>query len=352
MALPRKSAVPHSQLLQSMLAETSRTFALNIPLLPGKLYWSVLISYLLCRVLDTVEDSENLSAEAKTKLLREFIPFLKIHSPSQWLTWIQVFFSHHPKAASADLKLVAHLDQVLVAYWSLPQAYRDATLGPISTMAEGMQDFTGRFSEAWKNSEEHPLREMGDLERYCYYVAGTVGELLTACFCIESTVRSDEQRYLEQRAVSFGITLQLVNIVKDHRKDRQRGVCFIPKSLLSKRSGPDSAVILDLVPRILQEAERALEYVHGLSRRRPGVRLFCLWPLWLALATVEQIGKCAGQASTGNQGSTKISKFCLFWTLFQVSGLSWNKSLLIRDFRRRRKRIERYQRLAVERGFL
>ena len=47
---------------RQVLPKVSRTFALNIGLLKGDLYWSVLISYLACRILDTVEDSPSISS--------------------------------------------------------------------------------------------------------------------------------------------------------------------------------------------------------------------------------------------------------------------------------------------------
>tara|TARA_A100001015_G_scaffold253675_1_gene294023 strand:- start:5405 stop:6412 length:1008 start_codon:yes stop_codon:yes gene_type:complete len=335
-----------------MLADTSRTFALNIPLLPSKLYWSVLVSYLVCRILDTVEDAENLSSEVKSELLRGFTLFLECSDNSSWPTWKATFFSYAPKGTSADLILLAHLEEVLEAYWALPPNLREATRKPISRMAFGMQEFTAVFARARKLSQPYPLESFQNLDRYCYYVAGTVGELLTACFCLELNKNFERRDYLNRRAVSFGLTLQLVNIIKDYKKDHKRGVCFIPRALIEERGNPDSVILFDLVPRILVEAQKALEYVHGLSRRNIGVRLFCLWPLWLAMATVEKICHSNTYSESTDDLSRKISKWCLIKTLFRVSCISWSKILLQRDFRMSQQRIERYQKLAAERGTL
>ena len=52
-----------------MLEKTSRTFALNIQVLPARLRRQVLLAYLFCRMADTLEDDPELGEPAKVKLL-------------------------------------------------------------------------------------------------------------------------------------------------------------------------------------------------------------------------------------------------------------------------------------------
>ena len=54
------------------LIKVSRTFALNIKVLRGELHRSVLIAYLFCRTVDTVEDASKLDPKIKIKQLFEF----------------------------------------------------------------------------------------------------------------------------------------------------------------------------------------------------------------------------------------------------------------------------------------
>ena len=51
------------------LPKVSRTFALNISVLKGNLHKSILVAYLFCRTIDTVEDAGELDALNKTRLL-------------------------------------------------------------------------------------------------------------------------------------------------------------------------------------------------------------------------------------------------------------------------------------------
>src|SRR5512147_1483877 len=56
---------------RDILPEVSRTFALNIPVLPSPLDEVVTIAYLLCRIADTVEDEAAVGVAERRALLAE-----------------------------------------------------------------------------------------------------------------------------------------------------------------------------------------------------------------------------------------------------------------------------------------
>ena len=60
-----------------ILQHVSRTFALTIPELPGKLSEVVANAYLLCRIADTIEDDKSMSAEVKREYAEQFIEVVK-----------------------------------------------------------------------------------------------------------------------------------------------------------------------------------------------------------------------------------------------------------------------------------
>jgi len=84
----------------STLPKVSRTFALNISVLKGDLHKSILIAYLFCRTIDTVEDASKLETSIKIKLLLNVLLVLKntkktlilficgILIVTNWFTWI------------------------------------------------------------------------------------------------------------------------------------------------------------------------------------------------------------------------------------------------------------------------
>src|SRR3972149_10801627 len=60
-----------------MLKGVSRTFAMTIPQLPEKLCGIVSAAYLLCRIVDTIEDEVSLSLEQKNYFCSEYIHIVK-----------------------------------------------------------------------------------------------------------------------------------------------------------------------------------------------------------------------------------------------------------------------------------
>ena len=76
-------------------------------------------------------------------------------------------------------------------------------------MAEGMCDFLRRS-----------IRTLKDLNDYCYYVAGTVGIYLTNLLRLKGNNITDKAfQRLEENAVSFGLFLQKLNIIRDFVED-------------------------------------------------------------------------------------------------------------------------------------
>jgi len=59
-----------------MLKRVSRTFALTIPQLPSTLCKVVSNAYLLCRIVDTIEDEPGISAASKRYFCHKFVEVL------------------------------------------------------------------------------------------------------------------------------------------------------------------------------------------------------------------------------------------------------------------------------------
>jgi nucleoside-diphosphate-sugar epimerase/phytoene/squalene synthetase len=191
---------------------------------------------------------------------------------------------------------------VFRAFASLPEAQRRAIEPRVAEMSRGMRS----YSERADREGGLRLRDLADLERYCYFVAGTVGELLTDLFALSCHVDSARLAELEARAVSFGLGLQLVNILKDVADDAARGDCFLPV-LSAEQHGLDLRRVLEpsertkgiallraLSARAREHLTKAEEYTllwpAGASAPAGGqVRLFCAVPLALALGTLREV---------------------------------------------------------------
>jgi farnesyl-diphosphate farnesyltransferase len=282
----------------AILPRVSRTFALSIEALPDSLRPAVRVAYLLCRVVDSVEDEPTLSNGQRGELFDCFDRLLDHGGDPSELEHACARAS--VGGARADGELCRRAGSVFRELWALPSPQHEAITPHVREMSSGMRAYCERGAG-------QRLADLADLERYCYFVAGTVGNLLTALF--EQTVDLPEETRIavRTRAVGFGIGLQMVNIVKDVASDFDRGVCFLPSSLagehglvLERLLDPTMreaglAVIRAVCLRAREHLCRAEEYVSLWPTAGPGapegraVRLFCVVPLALALATLRVV---------------------------------------------------------------
>lgn len=285
------SAAADRDFCEAMLPRVSRTFAACINLLPQPLQHRVLIAYLLCRIADTVEDCAAMPAERKRALLARFRASLDEGGPDA-APLAEAF----PLPATPDELLTREVASTLREFRAFPREVRDAIRPWVQEMCDGMAGFAGMQPSP---GTFQALQRVEDLDRYCWYVAGTVGHLLTELFRIHSPrVDAAAYRALKERATDFGLGLQLVNIIKDVADDRARGWSFVPRELCAP-CGLDPEHLLDAghaaqaaeaMRRMIAKAEghldQALDYTLHLPAFDYRIRLFCLAPLFFAVRTL------------------------------------------------------------------
>ncbi len=289
----------------AMLPGVSRTFALSIQALPEDLRDAVCVSYLLCRVVDTIEDDRRVEPTLRQGLFDAFDLALAaatvgIAEGAAELERRAAEVSLGP--TETERKLVGAAGAVFRVFAALPAAQRAAISPRVAEMARGMRAYALR-ADAEGGLR---LRDIPDLEKYCYYVAGTVGELLTDLFALTCNVDAATRRELEARSIAFGLGLQLVNILKDVSEDIVRGDCFLPvetarelgleleRLLVPSERQKGLALLRLLSSRAREHLDRAEEYTllwpQTVAVPAGGdVRLFCSVPLALALATLREI---------------------------------------------------------------
>jgi farnesyl-diphosphate farnesyltransferase len=284
-----------------MLPEVSRTFALNIPVLPAPLDLAVTVAYLLCRIADTLEDESTASAADRRPLMDEFGRLCAL--PTDWAEAAERFSATavaalRPAAPLAEVRLVRGTPLVLETVAALPpwvrtyvaQCVRDMTAG-MAQVLEGLE----------KQVQPSGLVDLNATLTYCYYVAGTVGEMLTGLFAGYSPAVAARAGELQPRAAAFGRALQLTNILKDIREDLERGSCWLPQTLLLRHgltvqtllSHDNRPAALELLDELLavahREVETSFEYILLVPPEEKGIRLFCLWPLFFAVLTLRAL---------------------------------------------------------------
>lgn len=264
-----------------LLVKTSRTFALSIPALEEPLRREVTLAYLLFRIADTFEDAHAWPPERRAAALAEFARLLENGDPQSTEAAVRRWLATRPTDHSGYLELLSATPAVLAACQALDPAHCSTIEAHCRRTCEGMI----RFVAAADAGGRIALSDVAELRRYCYIVAGIVGELLTELFLVHEPRLADGAALLRERAASFGEALQLVNVLKDSTADAAEGRRFLP-------AGTDLAPIFALARADL---DRAAEYVKALQERlgRHGIVAFTALPLLLAretLARVEEAG--------------------------------------------------------------
>ncbi len=292
-ALPLPATVGDRAFCQRLLPQVSRTFAACIRLLPPPVDHQVLVAYLLCRIADTVEDTADLAVADKERLLLRFEACLAEGGPDA-APLAETF----ARPRIADELLTREADAVLREYRALGADAAAAIRPWVQEMARGMASFARVHSEA-RPGRLVSLGSIDELDAYCYYVAGTVGHLLTGLFRLHSARVTDaHHERLKHLATSFGLGLQLTNIIKDVADDRQRGWSFVPtqlcqlagvapEDLLDPANARQARVVMDaLIAKAKGHLNDALAYCTALPRSQYRLRLFCLTPLYFAVRTL------------------------------------------------------------------
>jgi farnesyl-diphosphate farnesyltransferase len=264
----------HDELYQrSILESVSRTFALTIPLLPNGLEKVVGNTYLLCRIVDTIEDATCVDPTTKQELSTLFIKTVLDHSLSeQFVRECLIALINHPNHNEKDL--IENIPRVLRVLQSCDEKQRHAVAKCVQIMSEGMSYFHIRQNQSG-------LEDLQEFEKYCYVVAGVVGEMLTTLFALHSPAFAKAISGKESLAISFGQALQMTNILKDYPEDQLRGVSWKPKGLGQT----------DLLVIAHQKLEDSLRYICCIPKSEPGIRQFCFLAFGLAVMTLKQIAQ-------------------------------------------------------------
>ena len=316
-----------------ILQKVSRTFALTIRLLPPDLEHPVLLAYLLCRIADTIEDTADLPGSEKNALLSRLRLCLEDEGPDAG-----PIAARFENPRTDEEELANRADVVLDEFRRLPASQCSAITPWVQEMCTGMAGFASRYVEG-DSKTPRALTTISDLERYCYYVAGTVGHLLTDLFAsVRSAVTPRHYARLKPLATSFGLGLQLTNIIKDVADDRRRGWSFVPRELCDQfgiqpgqMHDPDrdrqARQAMDvLIGKAQGHLKDALEYCTRLPRREYRVRLFCLTSLYFAVRTLRLAARDARLLDPGHK--VKITRREVYRTVAMAAIIAPSNTLV------------------------
>lgn len=266
---------------QAHLEQVSRSFSFCIARLESPLKEWVGLSYLLCRIVDTIEDTEWQKREDQKRAFSEFDSWLsKVPSEPVTKKWLSLFKQKNLPPSEWTLLEDAHLlfeDLHLKA----PAEIKCVMLHLVQSMSHGMQHF----------QSHHQIKTLLEVNQYCFFVAGLVGEALCKLLAQHDGVFVANESSL-LKAHHFGLFLQKVNLLKDQIKDENEGRYLVPDRSALRAS-------------MLEHAEQAWSFLSSLPLRQQGFRIFCAWSLFLGLATIPVAEKAFAKKKSGKLSRLK-----------------------------------------------
>lgn len=295
---------------RAVLPAVSRTFALGIKVLPGDLGQAVLDAYLLCRIADTVEDSLVIDAAQKARLFDELLA--AFDAPDALARFTDGV--GQLQGDEAHVTLTQHANLVLTHFAILPAETQKIVRRWVTEMIVGMRLFVLRYPDGIR------IQTVEEYKEYCYYVAGTVGYMLTDLWYEHSgTINARRYDLLRERSREFAEALQTVNILKDVAVDAEvENSVYVPEELLQAHGSTQNSILSpeltannrEALSQLIQLAWRDLDIAHAylllIPRRAVSIRLFCALPLLLAYATLRDLVKSSAMLHPG--GSVKVTR--------------------------------------------
>ena len=339
--------------LRLLLKQVSRSFYLSVRVLPASVQYPIGLGYLLARAADSIADTPLLPASERLVLLQRLAQAAGGDASAQTALMQGLerarLSSPQPTApqppnptAQAEARLLSTLPQCLSLLSGLPPDDQRLVRWVLDQLTLGMGRDLTRFPCADATvppDQVVALARQSDLDEYCYFAAGCVGEFwtdLTAAHVPQlATLRQPD---LRQRGVALGNALQLVNVVRDVVSDLRIGRCYWPADLLaahglsphrlaelahgqppqdSERPALIAAThtLCDQGSRLCQQA---WPYVQAIPPSLVRLRLACVWPLLLALDTLAAL-RSAGSPLLFPTAPVKVSRSHVYSLLWQSS---------------------------------
>lgn len=281
--------------LDTWMNRVSRSFAIVVPSLEEPLRHYLSTAYLICRVIDNIEDCSQPHAWKKERFSElEYLLKKPLQAEAVLATWEGQFW---PGLNSDEERIMGVPDGLPLweIFSSIPEPAREIIQRWTRTMANGMSQLDDPQVAPYftQVSDKHVLQTKKDYDDYCYIVAGTVGHLATELVSQYYALPQSTSEKLSRNAEACGRGLQKTNIIKDFRKDLGRGISYLNANWMGEieykplsLAGAPMNWIRRMFEDVLADLDYATEYLITLPTNALGYRkasLLCLLPAYQTL---------------------------------------------------------------------
>ena len=212
-----------NDIAKEIAKKSNSSFYYAFNLLPSEQRDAMNTVYAFCRQTDDIVDEGSVADELKYEKLRK------------WRIELEKSLSGH-----SDYAIINKLS------WTIQKF--NIPLEPFFDLLKGME----------MDLQKKRYITFNDLKTYCYHVASTVGLMCIEIFGYRHSSAKDF-------AINLGIALQLTNILRDIKKDAEKGRIYLPQEDLRKFKYNESDLLNSTYNENFQrmmkyQVERAREY--------------------------------------------------------------------------------------------
>ena len=293
-----------------ILRSVSRSFYLSIRFLPAQLREPIALAYLLARTTDTIADTAQIATSVRMETLKLLSSGIQGTASREAVTELVASFVSLQEN-ERERQLLASLRDCLAQLEGMEHVDRNDIRVVLEQITRGQMLDLERFGDP---KEVRALGTAADLDEYTYLVAGCVGEFWTRlCYRHVRQFASRTEDEMLALGKRYGMSLQLINVLRDAGSDLRAGRCYFPEHELSA---------VHLTPsQILHEPERfqpvyrtwldkakaslvaGMEYSRAITNRR--VRAATVLPALIGARTLALLN-AAGPAAL--QRTVKVAR--------------------------------------------
>lgn len=333
---------PYQSLLLA-LKPVSRSFYLSLKILPGPVKFGMGLGYFLCRLADTLADTDLLPENSRLLQLQNIRKIFERFPLS-----IDEFRNFLVKTIDLaepgvrDIEILKNANIHIDSWWPhLSRTDQALVQKVVLGVIRGMEMDLSLF-----NSSSKTFKSKKELEDYLHHIGGEPGNFWTQlCLTHFPSLGPRHKTSWADDGIRFGTGLQMINILRDFPEDLKRGRCYIPEHILLEhkltiedlegKKNPE--VFLTLYHRLIDDTlnrlEHGLTYICALPRGAVRLRLAAGWPLLIGLQTLKKMRAVKDPLSDKNS-RVKISRKEIKKTMLSsIFYISFNR-LLERKFRK------------------
>ncbi len=282
--------------IKSILKDVSRTLYLSVTILPEPVKTCMGMGYLLCRAMDTVVDSPQVSAAEKLEILGLMRGIGKPADSSVLIG--RLLALSNAVVNRGEKELLLKFGKIISLYEKFPEQDKKLFTQLVGSVADGMTMDIGAFPGGAPRAFKTRL----ELERYCSLIGGAPG-LFWARLYREAIRRSNPSAAgfpSEKDAEMIGSALQMTNILKDMAADIRIGRCYIPQEDLDPKNmrpadllhSSNMARLREVTVRWISWAVDRLDqseaFVSAIPKTEIALRAAVIWPVYWAMDTLQE----------------------------------------------------------------